>query len=232
VNTLAGPLARSLVKLAGTPDDSSDVDDRLVELAQLAAETLPAVDYASTTALRADAYTTVAASSALASAVDEAQYADGGGPCLEALQSGVPVTVTDVTTTMKWPGFRRTAGRLGLHSSVSVPLFAGRGDAVASMNLYGRDAVAMADLAKHVRGAFDPVPAQPSGSPVMTGADDLAAGLVQALAVRDRIQLAIGILVERDRCSATEAYLSLRVCAAEAGVPLPDMATRTLRELD
>ncbi|MFG1928611.1 GAF and ANTAR domain-containing protein [Cryptosporangium sp. NPDC048952] len=226
--TAHGPLARSLVKLAGTPDDASDLDDQLVAIAQLAAENLAAVSYASTTVLRDDAYTTVAATSALATAVDEAQYADGDGPCLEALDSGRPVSVPDMATTMRWPGFRETARGLGLHASLSVPLFAGRGDAVASMNLYGRDAIAMTDLSLRVKAAFHTP--DPAHRPEATGADDLADGLARALAVRDRIQLAVGMLAERTRCSMADAYLSLRVHAADAGIPLPDMASRTLQQ--
>jgi hypothetical protein len=228
---MTASLAESLVKLAGTPNDASDVDAQLVTITELAAASLPAVSYASTTVLRKDAYTTVAATSGLAAAVDEAQYADGEGPCLEALDSGSPVEVADMTTTIRWPGFRRAAHRCGLHASLSIPLFAGRGDAVASMNLYGRDSLAMADLAAQVRGAFEPALARASSSWSMRGAEGLAAGLVEALAVRDRIQQAIGVMVGRNRCSAADAYLSLRVLAAEAGVPLPDMATRTLGKL-
>ncbi len=37
---------------------------------------------------------------------------------------------------MRWPGFRDTAYRLGLHTSLSIPLFAGRGEPIAALNLY------------------------------------------------------------------------------------------------
>ncbi|MFG1928905.1 GAF and ANTAR domain-containing protein [Cryptosporangium sp. NPDC048952] len=220
--------------LAGTPDDASDVDVRLVEIARLAAETLPAVSYASTTALREDSYTTVAATNPLAAAVDDAQYGDGAGPCLEALETGQPVSVHDVALTMRWPGFRRVARTIGLHSSLSIPLFAGSGEAVASMNLYGHDQGAMTSLGQHVRAAFQAAPS-PSPAPASrkhsAGAADLAAGVAQALAVRDQIQRAIGMVAGRQRCSARNAYLALRMRAAEEGVALPDMALSTLSRL-
>ena len=88
-----GPLARSIVTLAGTPDDASDIHTHLATIARLAASTLPAVSYASVTAVRDSAYTTVAASSELAVAVDQAQYAEGSGPYLDALHDGAPVGV-------------------------------------------------------------------------------------------------------------------------------------------
>jgi len=90
-----GPLARSIVTLAGTPDDASDIDTHLATIARLAASTLPPVSYASVTAVRDSAYITVAASSELAVAVDQAQYAEGSGPCLDALHDGAPVGVDD-----------------------------------------------------------------------------------------------------------------------------------------
>lgn len=100
-----GPLATHIVALAGTPDDSSDIDTHLAAIARLAADTVPAVSYASITADRDGATTTVAASSELATAVDRAQYADNSGPCLEALRGGEPVPVEDISATMTWPGF-------------------------------------------------------------------------------------------------------------------------------
>ncbi|MFG1926429.1 GAF and ANTAR domain-containing protein [Cryptosporangium sp. NPDC048952] len=220
--------------LAGTPDDASEVDVRLTEIARLAAETLPPVSYASTTALRDGSYTTVAASNPLAAAVDDAQYDDGAGPCLTALETGQPVAVHDVALTMRWPEFRRVAQQIGLHSSLSIPLFAGSGEAVASMNLYGHDQRAMTSLGQHVRAAFqvEPTPSAASTPRKHTsGTADLAAGVVKALAVRDQIQRAIGMVSGRQRCSTRDAYLSLRVRAAETGVSLPDIAISTLQRL-
>src|SRR5687768_15774405 len=67
-------LAGILVALASTADDASIVEVHLDRVARLAADTLTAVDYASITAGRGPGYTTVAASSDLALAVDQAQY--------------------------------------------------------------------------------------------------------------------------------------------------------------
>jgi hypothetical protein len=66
-------------------------------------------------------------SSALAVAVDEAQYAEQAGPCLEPLHTGVPAPVPDIAATMVWPGFRDQAVKIGLRASVSIPLYAGSG---------------------------------------------------------------------------------------------------------
>ena len=123
-----GGLEDTLVTLAGTPDDHPGVEDQLITIAQLSAARVAGVSYASVTARREGAYTTVAATNDLATAVDEAQYAEQAGPCIEAVATAKPLAVPDIAVTMRWPGFRDTAYQLGLHTSLSIPLFAGRGN--------------------------------------------------------------------------------------------------------
>jgi hypothetical protein len=73
-------LATTLATPAGTPDDASEIETLLVTTARLVADVVEPVSYASVTATRAGAPTTVAASSHLALEVDLAQYADQAGP--------------------------------------------------------------------------------------------------------------------------------------------------------
>ena len=67
-DTEARPLAEAIIALAETPDDDPGIDVQLKSLVQLAADRVSAADYASVTVLRNDAYSTVAASSAIAAA--------------------------------------------------------------------------------------------------------------------------------------------------------------------
>ena len=224
---LPGPLTQALTSLAGTPDDAPDLDSRLRTIARLAADRVAAADYASITMLRDDAHITVAASSRLAETVDQAQYADGAGPCLQSLREGVPVAVPDISTTMAWPGFHEAAARLGLHASVSIPLFTGSGAAIAVLNLYGRDAAAMAPLIAGAQAVFDPDAApsgEDAGQPLDAGSEDLLTGFAEALSVRATIQLAVFTIAARTRATAAQAYLKLRLHAAETGVSLVSAA--------
>ena len=221
-----GPLGRSIAGLAGTPDDASDIDTRLVTIARLAADLVTPVAYASITVLRDSAYTTVAASSELAIAVDQAQYADDSGPCLDALTDGTPVGVEDMDTTMAWPGFRRQAARLGLNASLSVPLFAASGATIAALNLYSHDAMAMIPLIARVAMLYDADLAGEPGpdEPFVDAGADLANGLGEAFRVHALIQRAIGVVMATEECTAAVAYLSLRVRAAETGASLTEVA--------
>jgi hypothetical protein len=229
-----GPLADALVTLAHTPDDVSGIDTQLAGIAQLAADRVAGVDYASVTALRGEEYITVAASSDLARAVDHAQYADDDGPCLRSLDIGAPVTVSEIATTMTWPGFHQTAAELGLHASVSVPLAAGSGRIIAVLNLYGRDATPMASLIAGIWAIFDPDRPLPDGTgdlPALdAGGEELLAGFAEALSVRSTIQLALGIIMGRIHGTAAEAYVQLRLHAADAGTSLLAAATTVVQQ--
>jgi hypothetical protein len=218
------PLAEAIIALAETPDDMPDIDMRLRSIVQLAADRVGAADYASITMVRDDTYSTVAASSAVAEAVDAEQYDEQDGPCLQAVEGGVPVTVPDLTTTMTWPKFRETAVGLGLHASVSIPMFVGSGETVAALNLYGRDADAMAPLIVGVWAIHRPDQPLPGDrddlQPLDAGGEELLEGFAEALTVRSTIQLALGVIMSRDHVTAETAYLTLRLRAAETGIGL------------
>ncbi|AGZ41182.1 GAF and ANTAR domain-containing protein [Actinoplanes friuliensis] len=228
--SMAGnPLTETLIALAGTPDDASWIDTQLLTIAQSSADLITAIAYASVTAYREDAVTTVATTSDIARTVDQAQYDDQTGPCLEALDTAAPTPVPDISATMRWPGFRDSASRLGVTASLSIPLFAGRGVSVAALNLYSRDAYDLAPLIAAVSAAYDPA-ATPADEPLEPGGEALIAGLMGAFAVRARIQQAIGVIMATSHRTADAAYLVLRMRAAEKGTTLADTATAVITE--
>jgi hypothetical protein len=229
-----GGLAEELSTLAGTPDDASHIDGMLVTIARLIADVVEPVSYASVTAYRAGAATTVAASSQLAVDVDRAQYSDRAGPCLDALSDGRPVEVPDVAAVMAWPGFRDTAWRLGLRASLSIPVFAASGGPVAALNLYAHDPDPMAALTRRVWALYDTgrVPDNDRLPPVQDGSQQLLTGIAAAFHVRDVIQQALGAIMARRHVTTETAYLILRETAAERGTALPDTATAVIHEQD
>jgi hypothetical protein len=228
-----GPLAEAIVALADTPDHASGVEESLTAIAALAAERVAAVDYASITTLQGREYTTVAASNEIARAVDEAQFADRAGPCLQALETGEPVGVPDIAATMDWPGFQELAPALGLRASVSVPLYNGRGTTIAVLNLYGRDDAAMAPLIVRVAELYATsreIELDAVGPSVSDpGAEELLTGYAGALSVRATIQRAIDVVAGRTAVSTEDAYTDLCARAAEHGTSLSAAATAVLK---
>lgn len=129
-------------------------------------------------------------------------------------------------------GFGDSASRLGISASLSISLFAGRGAAVATLNLYGRDPGALAPLTAAVRAVYDPHGAGASvrRDDLDHGGDALMAGLAGAFAVRARIQQAIGVVMAARHRGPDAAYLVLRLRAAETGATLADTATGVIAE--
>ena len=221
---MTGPLTDSIRALAQTPDDASDIDQHLTRIAQLAADRVAAVSYASVTALRHGAPTTVAASSQIATAVDEAQYAEQAGPCLNALY-GTPTAVQDIDATMTWPGFRTAALAMGLRASISLPLIGGSGKPVAALNLYGHDTAAITAVTAAAYFVLDPEPTdEPRMASLDPGGRELVAGFAEAVAVRDIVAQAIAIIAAQRNCGTEQAYLHLRIQAASTGACLTSTA--------
>ncbi len=216
----------SLVRLAGTPDASAEVTALFEAIAVGVPVLVGVVDHASVTVRRGAGYATVATSGKLAEAMDLAQYADGKGPCVQALH-GMPVGVEDTLTTDGWPRFRSRAFSFGLYASLSVPLFAGSGAVVGALNLYARDPFPMGALISRVVSLFHPE--EPAYAPhrpaeLDAGAEEFVRGLAAALDVHDDIQSALGILMGGRQTSADSAYLGLCELAATGGRSLHDAA--------
>jgi hypothetical protein len=207
-----GPLVDAIIAFAGLPDDDVTLlDHSLQQIVQLTVALVEPVDYASVTARREGAPTTVAMSNALALAVDEAQYADDDGPCLDALASGTPIR-SNIATTMNWPRFRDDAAAMGLSASLSIPLFAGRGAVVAALNLYGRDAAQLDPLTRGILQVFQlhEHPELPDLNQLDPGSAELVVGVVEAFEVQQRIQIAIGLVMQTQQIGADGAYLQIR----------------------
>jgi hypothetical protein len=226
------PLAECLIALAGTPDDSSWIEPQFIAVAQLSADLIGPVTHASVTAYRDDSYRTVADSGPIAVALDEAQYVEQAGPCLDAIDNGSPVAVRDMSAVTAWPGLHVAAAEAAIQASLSIPLFAGRGLSIAALNLYADDRAAMAPLIGAVLAAYDPADATvPAGAPnLQHGGAELLAGISGAFAVRGLIQQAIGVLVTDRHITVDRAYVELRLRAAETGVPLTDTAAAVIAE--
>ena len=111
-------------------------------------------------------------------------------------------------------------------------MFAGRGTAVAALNLYGRDPAALAPLTVAVWTTYDPhdLGGSAHSRDLDEGGEALVAGLAGAFAVRARIQQAVGVVMATQHRTPEAAYLALRMRAAETGTTLIEAATAVIDE--
>jgi hypothetical protein len=133
------------IKLSDT-----NLDGVLEHLARLAKRTIPGATEVSVTLSRGKGAYTAAFSGELALSLDETQYEQGHGPCLDALASGDTLAIDDMSSDDRWPQFAARAVDAGCHSSVSVGLPVHE-SAAGALNVYAskpqafdNDAIALA----------------------------------------------------------------------------------------
>jgi GAF domain-containing protein len=171
-------------------------------------------------------YYTVASTDHRTRQLDEQQYADQGGPCLEALRSGLPVVVSDMRSEARWPPYPQHAAELGAASSMSFPMII-QGESIGALNLYAFQPMSPDDA---MRARAEQLAANAAGA--LAVALRLAqhtqetANLRIALTSRSTIDNAIGILMGQQQCTAEEAFDLLRRASQHRNVKLRELAAQ------
>jgi GAF domain-containing protein len=142
----------------------------------------------------------------LAAALDERQYEAGFGPCLEAAVTGAPVLIEDTAEETAHRDFAALARRQGVTSVLSVGL-PGDDRVTGSLNIYRTAGTPFDDatirLAEQFAG-YAAIAARNAAD--FAGTSDLVGHLRVALQSRAVIEQAKGVLMERHRCTADEAF--------------------------
>jgi GAF domain-containing protein len=207
--------------LISSPDMTAFLD----ELAVLAADVLAPAASCGITLRRDHQLFTAAASSSLASQVDELQYGRGVGPCLQALHTSTAVIVPDLAADERWGDYRHHALAHGVAASISLPLTADL-TTIGAINLYCPSVHQFSDAEIQQLTAFA---RQASGavSLVLRQADQtrLQGQLREALATRAVIDQALGLIMGQRRCTASEAFTVLREASQHRNLKLAAVAT-------
>jgi GAF domain-containing protein len=214
----APSLAERLSALAQAMQAADSVQSTLDAIVQAAVVTVPGAQYASLSAVRGRReVVTVASTGELARAVDQAQYEAGEGPCLDALYHRASVRLPDLAVESRWPDFVTRARQLAVGSMLAVQLFV-EGDELAALNMQSRQAHAFTDESEHIARLF-----AAHAAVALAGAEQRA-HLMVALDSRDSIGQAKGILMERHKVTAPEAFAMLVRASSLSNRRLVDIA--------
>jgi GAF domain-containing protein len=199
----------------------SDADALLEHLVERATVVVEGCEFASVSVLGAGGRIhTPVATDPLVIEVDELQYDTGQGPCVEATKQNAPAIYgADVAHDERWPAFGPRAAARGIGSLISYKLAAE--DTVGALNLYSRrtDAFGEADRdTAYLLALFASVVL------ASTQARMQATQLREALESRDVIGQAKGILMERERVTADDAFDMLRRASQHLNRKLRDLA--------
>ncbi|XVQ84092.1 ANTAR domain-containing protein [Microbispora siamensis] len=211
-------LAVKLSDLARTLQDEDSAQETLDAIVGAAVDTVPGAQYAGlTVVIRRREVETPAATDELVRRVDEAQYDVGEGPCLDATYKHRTVRLSDMTRDRRWPEFTRRVVDLGVRSMLSFQLYVQKGN-MGALNLYSREKNAFDDESEHVGLLF-----ASHAAVAMSGARQQEQ-LRQAIAVRDLIGQAKGVLMERHKLTADQAFSLLVRASQQTNSKLVDVA--------
>jgi hypothetical protein len=199
------------------------VKDTLAQVVGVAVATIEGCDFAGLFVAEGGAVTTPVRTDPFVDEIDSLQQQTGEGPCLAAIEQGLICYAVDLDSDARWPSFGPRAIDRGLRSVLALPL-TGNGTSGA-VNLYARypAAFGVVDRAKGV------ILASLASAAVATAhshedEERRIDNLHEALGSREIIGQAQGILMERERISADQAFDILRRASQHLNVKLREVA--------
>ncbi|MGY1725115.1 ANTAR domain-containing protein [Blastococcus sp. SYSU DS0533] len=202
------------------------MDTLLQTVADLARSVMPGNPDASVLLLVRDRPTTVVSTGQLAVDLDETQYQRGHGPCLHAARTGQLTEIPDTRTDTRWPDYTRRAAEHGNLSSLSIPLLIDSDAQVTgALNIYARSTHAFDEASRSAATRFGPYAAVAAGNlHAYQHARDMADNLQAALESRAVIDQAKGVLMERHKLTADQAFQLLARASMHSNRKVRDIA--------
>ena len=211
-------------RLAGVVLVGRELPEVLTEIVTIARGALAGAEASSITLIRDERAFTAAYDGQLAMDADELQYQLGHGPCMDAGRAGSLFVVDDMTTDERWPDYARYAAERGVRSSLSVPL-PFQGASIGALNNYATSprAFGEADVALGEEVAAFVAIAVGNAEAAARATDDVA-NMRQAMISRSVIEQAKGILMERYKITADQAFTLLTHASQRSNVKLREIA--------
>jgi GAF domain-containing protein len=224
-----GPLALEFVRLTEMLAGETSVRGVLQRVVDATRVAVRGADLVSVTLRAPGGFHTPVETEPLATRLDEVQYRLDEGPCVEATRTaGLGVTFcSDLGDCPEFPRFGQAAVGMGVGSVLAVGLFPHGSDTprMGALNIYSRHVGGLDELdrdialvlAAHASTAL-------AATMACTAAELEAAQLRQALNSRDVIGQAKGILMERRKISAEDAFDMLRSASQSLNLKLTRVA--------
>ena len=196
-------------------------DAILASVTSSAVRLIDGIDVADVLVITDDKYESLAPTNDLIRELDDLQLQFQEGPCLEAAVAESVIRSSDLRAERRWPRFAEAAIERGVFSVLSFQLYSHRSGRGA-LNLFGRDPRTFS------------VEAEAIGAMLAThAANALVAADRQnqfdsALASRDVIGQAKGVLMERFGVDAVQAFDLLSTLSQNSNTPLRQVAAQVV----
>ncbi|PHV67376.1 GAF and ANTAR domain-containing protein [Williamsia muralis] len=203
----------------------ADTTSALDELVGNAVAHIPGAAYAGITvvARRGEEITTPAATGEHPRTLDALQHKHHQGPCYAAATEHDSYFISDLHTEERWPAFRSDAmAHTPIRSIASFTLFTTR-DTVGALNLYAVEPDAFGQQSRDLGYVFA------AHAAVVWAALQRTEQFQSALASRDIIGQAKGMVMERYNLDAIQAFELLRRLSQDSNTRIFDIADRLVR---
>ncbi|WP_153392949.1 GAF and ANTAR domain-containing protein [Ornithinicoccus halotolerans] len=221
-------LSRDLADLARKLQSAEGLEATALSVAEAACRLIPGAEKASISLARKGiGIDTLASTDELPMAADEAQVATRQGPCISAAWEQYYALLRDTESDTRWPAYSARVKELGVRSMLSLQLSLEDPDErIGAINTYSTEPEAYTEESIHI-GKILAVHAS-----VALVAAARHGQFEEALASRDVIGQAKGILMARHSLSADEAFSALVQQSRNSNVRLRDLAERVVRDAD
>jgi len=214
LSTVMGELARTLQR------EHASEHDTLQAVTTAAVQAVPGAENAAIIlVLGRKTVHSRAATGPRARRMDELQTELQDGPCLTAIWEQETVYIPDMATETRWPRFAAAAAEAGVAAMLCFQLFV-HGDTLGALNLYAPTAGAFTEDSETIGLVFA------THAAVALAAAQQEQQLHAALANRDIIGQAKGIVMERFHLDATRAFALIARLSQEENIKLHDVAAK------
>jgi transcriptional regulator with GAF, ATPase, and Fis domain len=211
-------LATALARMARDLLTQRTEQQTLDRIVAYAVDLVDGCDSAGVLAIEAGSLRTLAATDDVAVTSDKIQLELGEGPCLDStLRDERVYRIADMATDTRWRRYASRAQELGIGSAMGFLLYT-RERNLGALNLYGRNRKAFGERSEHIGWLLA------SHAAVAFASARSDAQLQQAIASRQEIGEALGIMMERRKISEQEAFDLLRRRSQDRNVKLRDLA--------
>jgi GAF domain-containing protein len=224
-------IASSFADIALDLFSAGELPEVMRRIVEVATAVIGGCDLASVTMLEGDKYSTPVYTHSHALRVDEAQYSTDEGPCIDALLTKT-VTGTTPGWRERWPNWAVQAEEAGIGSVLAVPLRIPNTThlRLGAVNMYSRSGDGFTEAAQEVALILS---AHAAIAAVVARERDekehQERTFQEALASRDVIGQAKGMLMERHQLTAEEAFDALRRSSQDLNSKLREVARQLVR---
>ena len=199
------------------------VESTLQRIVDLAAATIEGCDAAGIFLVENEQVTTPAFNDPIVVELDGMQFETDEGPCLDAVSEREFFYAEDLLDDPRWPRFGSAVAAIGFRSLLAHPLSAER---LSALNLYAQLPRAFGAIDRGKALIFATLAGLALGAAMDRAREgDRAEHLQEALLTRELIGQAQGILMERERITAEQAFDVLSRASQHMNLKLREIAT-------